>query len=58
MVVIKDFQMPKNCGDCTLNSCVDFTCFYCDVTINDVDICGETRPADCPLMEVEVDKIK
>lgn len=52
MVAVKGFEMPECCSDCTLNSCFNWT-HYCNVTLQEVDFEAETRPADCPLVEIE-----
>ncbi len=53
MVVIKDFEMPKNCVDCAISSCRRLATFYCNITLQDVDIESDVRDADCPLVEVK-----
>jgi hypothetical protein len=53
MIVIKDFEMPKNCEDCAMSCCRRLETFYCAITLQDVDIDDTERDADCPLVKVE-----
>lgn len=54
MVGIKDFGMPSCCGLCEMSSCKGLSGqYYCDITLNDIDIDSGGRDADCPLVEVE-----
>ncbi len=60
MVVIKDFEMPKKCNDCSLMVNYHYGshdnayalgrhCIVTSTKINHVDI----RPKDCPLIEIK-----
>ena len=56
MVAIKDFEMPKSCEDCVMSSSIRLKTFYCDITLQDVDIESDVRDIDCPLVEIEENK--
>lgn len=54
--IIKDFEMPKNCEDCAMISCRRLETFYCDITLQDVDIESDVRDIDCLLVEIRENK--
>lgn len=51
MVGIKDFGMPSCCGNCEMSSCKGWGNFYCDITLEEIDMDSDKRDADCPLVE-------
>lgn len=53
MVVIKDFGMPSCCGNCELSSCRRLGDFYCDITLEEVDMDSNKRDINCPLVEIK-----
>lgn len=53
MVGIKDFGMPSNCSNCEMSSCKGWGHFYCDITLEEIDMDSDERDADCPLVEIK-----
>ena len=54
MVVIKDFEMPKNCGECPILA-LGYSGDYCSILEESwTSTVTPTRLRDCPLVEIEV----
>lgn len=56
MVAIKDFEMPKNCGECYLTSIKSVSNpwdMICSCNLKDIDINERTRAEHCPLVEIK-----
>ena len=54
-ILIKDMEMPKNCGDCKAFVCYrqwagDVGDCFCGITKNDAE--AKKKNADCPLVPV------
>ena len=52
MVVIKNYNMPSCCAECDLTSSFNWQ-HYCDVTLDFIDLDSDTRPDNCPLIEID-----
>lgn len=51
MIGIKDFGMPSCCNNCEMSSCKGWGNFYCDITLEEIDMDSDKRDKDCPLVE-------